>query len=328
MPSRYARFWGLSPALARRIKREAAWADVIFLHFHYQFASVVGGFIARKCRKPYVVFTHGSLHQYGVSARSKSLKLNYLKVTERRNFRGALFTAYCSQEEMDASLRFGKCQVVANGIAPAAFEKMPPRGAFRTKYQLENKLVFLFLGRIDIGKGIDLLLPAFRKMLDALPADSTTPHLILAGGNERGYEETVRRTIDELQLKNYITLTGLIGGDDKLGALQDADIYVLPSRSEGLSISMLEAMYMGLPMVITDGMGLWRRVKKEDCGLVISMKSEEIAIKELTDAMLRLANDPQRAEMGARGHRLVQEHFTWDAITQDLVKQLQEKISR
>jgi glycosyltransferase involved in cell wall biosynthesis len=180
--ARISRYWGFSPALARRVWIEVAWADVVFLHFHYQFASVVGGWICRLRRKPYIVFTHGSLNHYGVSRRSALRKRSYLALLERGNFRHALFAAYHSQEELDGSFRFGRCRVVPNGIAPDAFRDLPPRGFFRAQHpELERRLVYLYLGRLDAGKGLDLLLPAFRQLLELHP----DVHLVLAGGDEK-----------------------------------------------------------------------------------------------------------------------------------------------
>ena len=116
-----------------------------------------------------------------------------------------------------------------------------------------------------------MLLPAFKKLLQG----SGDSHLVLAGANERGYEAQVRHLAEELGLASRLTLTGLITGQDKLAALQDADVFVLPSRSEGLSIAMLEAMYMGLPVVVTDRVGLWRQVEKNRCGLVVPYDEDQ-----------------------------------------------------
>ncbi len=325
LSSKYARYWGFSPSLAWRVWREAAWADVALIHFHYQFASLIGGRLAQGRRTPFVMFTHGSLNHYGVSARSKARKHLYLKLTERRNFRRALFTAYCSQEEMENSFQFGRCQVVPNGITPTAFVELPPLGHFRRLFpQLQERLFYLYLGRLDAGKGLDLLLSAFRLLADVNPQ----VHLILAGGDERGYEAILRRMVDEMKLGDHVTFAGLIGGADKLGALQDADIFVLPSRSEGLSIAMLEAMFMGLPIVITDRMGLWRRVQEEACGLVVPLEADGAEAKRLFKALCQLADDSNRAALGARGRTMVQNHFTWDAITAQLVRDIQDKITR
>lgn len=313
-----SRYWGISPAMARRLWREAVWADVILIHFHYQFASLIGGWIARLRRKPYIIFTHGSLNHYGVANRSRTRKQLYLNLLERRNFEQALFVAYHSQEEMDNSFQWGRCQVVANGIDPEVFGQLPPAGTFRRRYpKLDGKVVYLYLGRLDEGKGLDLLLPAFRQLAN----ERLHVQLVLAGGNERSYEATLRQMVVDLALSDQVTFTGLISGDDKLSALQDADVCVLPSRSEGLSIAMLEAMYMGLPVVVSDHVGLWRTIEAEQCGLVVPLDVTRLAV-----ALRELADNPQRRQWGQRGHELVQRGYTWPVIARGLMERIEESL--
>jgi glycosyltransferase involved in cell wall biosynthesis len=317
-PTVFSRYWGFSPQMARRLWLESTWADVVLIHFHYQFASLAASWISRTRGKPYIMFSHGSLNTHGLRARSRARKLCYLKLLEQKNFAKALFAAYHSAEEMDTSYRFGRCRVVPNGIDPQVFQALPQMNYFRQQHKLEPAIIYLFLGRIDAGKGLDLLLPAFKKLLQ-VSADS---HLVLAGANERGYEAQVRNLAEELGLASRLTLTGLITGQDKLAALQDADVFVLPSRSEGLSIAMLEAMYMGLPVVVTDRVGLWREVEKNRCGLVVPYDESSLA-----GALKRMAVAPDRREMGQRGRQLVASGYTWEKIARQLVAAIEEALA-
>lgn len=311
------RYWGFSLSMLRRIWMEAAWADIIFIHFHYQFASIAGGVIARMLAKPYIIFTHGSLNQYGVAARSSLRKKIYINLLERKNFTKALFVAYHSVEEMDSSFKFGISKIVPNGIDPLTLASTPPLGYFRQRYPESNdRTMYLYLGRLDVGKGLDLLLPAFKK----LTLKHRDVHLILAGGDERGYATKIRHMIEELGLSNYVTMTGLISGPEKMGALQDADVYVLPSRSEGLSISMLEAMYMKLPVIVTDRVGLWRQIHEQQCGVVVSLDETELA-----NALEKMTSDLERNSMGERGNNLVRSNHTWDIIARNLIAQIVTK---
>jgi glycosyltransferase involved in cell wall biosynthesis len=146
--------------------------------------------------------------------------------------------------------------------------------------------------------------------------------LVLAGADEKGYGNLVRQMVENLGLASNVTLTGFISGPDKLGALQDADVFVLPSRSEGLSIAMLEAMYMGLPVVVSDRVGLWREVANKNCGVVTAF--EETALAE---ALRQVAKAPDRQEMGQRGRQLVTAQYTWDHIAHRLSDKIQEAIA-
>lgn len=316
---RLSRYWGFSPSMVRRLWSEIEAADAILIHFHYQFASLIAGWICRMRRKPYVVFSHGSLNRYGVSGRSPWRKRLYLRLLEWGNLYCAQFVAYHSEEEMESSIRVGRSCVVPNGIDPRSFGVMPRRGFFRGQHaELLEKTVFLYLGRLDAGKGLELLLPAFKRLAAVCP----NVHLVLAGGDERGYRSTVEQWIASLGLHLSVTLTGLISGETKLGVFQDADCYVLPSRSEGLSIAMLEAMYVGLPVIVTDRVGLWRTIQEQPCGWVVPFNEDR-----LFEAMLQAARSSERVELGERGRSLIRSQFTWDTIARNLIARIQEYLN-
>jgi len=315
-PVSLSRYWGFSSAMVRRIWTEVKWADIVLIHFHYQFASLIGGWISRLRTKPYIIFSHGSLNRYGIALRSMMRKRLYLRLFEHRNFRKASFVAYHSPEELGNSIQPGRSQVVPNGIFPNAFAALPKKGYFRERYpELKRKIVFLYLGRLDAGKGLDILLPAFRCLLNV----QNEVHLVLAGGNERGYDKVIHDMISKLDMEDHVTLTGLISGQVKLGALQDLDVYVLPSRSEGMSIAMIEAMYMGLPVVVSDRVGLCSQIVEVDAGLVAPLEVDKLA-----NALIRMAESSERWEIGKRGRQLIESQYTWNKIACNLMEQIQE----
>ena len=307
------RYWGFSPWLLRRIWKEVAWADVVLVHFHYQFASLAGSWAARARGRPFVVFTHGSLRQSGIERSRPWLKRLYLRLLEGSNFRRALFVAYHSEEELGDSLQPGRSVVVPNGIDPQAFAAETTGPGLAERYpETRRRLIYLYLGRLHAGKGLDILLPALRMLLD----HRRDVHLLVAGGDERGYEVEVQRMVRELGIGEHVTLTGRLEGDAKRAALRDADVYVLPSRSEGLSVAMLEAMYAGLPVVVTDRVGLWRTIREEGCGIVVPPDP-----LQLSQALESLA-DSDRVAMGARARALVERHHLWQGIATDLVERI------
>ena len=317
-PTLISRYWGFSLMLAQSIWQQVSRTDVVMIHFHYQFASLIGGWICCLRRKPYIIFTHGSLNKYGVALRSRFRKRFYLCLLERGNFKQALFAAYQSPEELDNSLQFGRCEIVPIGIDPEVFRPLPPRFSLQARHpEIGNRLVYLYLGRLDAGKGLEILLPAFRRLVER-QADA---HLVIAGGNERGYETVLRHLVTELDLAERVTFTGLVSGPDKLAVLQDADVFVLPSRSEALSLSSLEAMYMGLPVVVSNRVGLWRTIQQKRLGWVVPLDESALA-----DALTLAARSPDRRTIGQRGHELVRSQYTSDAIAQDLVVQIQTAI--
>jgi len=308
------RYWGYSPGLKNRINLELKNADIIITHFHYQYASYIGGLLARRNNKPLIVFSHGSLNKRGVLRKNTILKYFYIKLFEKSNFNNAAFIAFNCEEEQQLSYFSQKGKVIPNGIDPLEFREFSSSHLIRQKYpQLTNKRVFLYLGRLNFRqKGLEILLPAFHKAV----LRNSRIHLIIAGPDERGGELLVRKAISDLELGEYVTITGMLNDSEKLEVLQIADIFVLPSPSEGLSIALLEALYMDLPVIITTGVGLNKAIRANNAGVVIDYDQ-----KQLTEAILSLTDD-KIATMAGKGKELINTGLTWDKIAQQFLKEV------
>lgn len=315
-PTIISRYWGFSPRLWRRITHELPEADAILVHAHFQFANWAGAWLARHAQKPYVIFAHGSLHQAGIASSRRWVKRIYLKLLEERNFRQASFLVFNAPEEKRLSLYGELGRVIPSGIDVTDFEPWPIAGSFRQQYTvLQDKIVFLFLGRLDVTqKGLDLLIPAFARLVHTFPR----AHLVLAGPDEGLDGRKIKALIDEYRLSQAITLTGMITGCEKLAALQDADVFVLPSRYEGLSIALLEALYAGLPTLVTDQAGLAGEVRNTGAGMVVAAQVDAIY-----DGLVTLMSDPLRQAMRGRAKDLIVRKYTWDSIAASLVDQIQ-----
>jgi len=310
-----SRYWGFSPMLARRIRKEVEQADVVLVHAHYQFANLVGAWFARRAQKPYIVFAHASLHRQGLAHKSRWLKWFYLRILEHANLSGAKFIAFNAPEEKANSLYGDLGKVIPNGINPAEFAEMPPAGAFRERYpQLKDKVCLLFLGRLDIQhKGLDRLIPAFAEVYRRHPE----AHLILAGPDEEGGAEQVRLLSRQHRVEHAVTLTGLLAGADKLAALQDADAFILASRFEGLSIALLEALFMNLPVLVTDQVGLCNEIAAEGAGIVV--KSD---VKDIQAGLEKILGADTRATLTGKGRNLIMRKYTWDSIARQLISDI------
>lgn len=320
-PVLLSRYWGFSPSLWRRVAREVQQADVVLVHAHYQFANWAGARLARKAGKPYVFFAHSSLHRQGIALNSRLLKQIYLRVMERKNLERTLFIAFNAPEEKAYSMYSQQGVVVPSGIDPDDFRNMPPAGSFRQRYpQLRGKIVFLFLGRLDVSqKGLDLLLPAFARLRQEQP----NVHLLLVGPDEGGGLQQIQGLVQKYGLDDAVTLTGMIVGRDKLAALQDADVFVLPSRYEGLSIALLEALYMGLPILTSDQVGLHREIEQVGAGLIVPADSDS-----LYAGLRGMMDERTRLEMRGPGTRMILQKYTWDAIASDLVEKIQVRMGK
>jgi glycosyltransferase involved in cell wall biosynthesis len=313
---RFLRYWGFSPELYCRIQAKVQMADFVLIHAHYQFGNWAGAYLARKYNKPYAVFAHSSLHHVAVTHRNQWLKRLYLTILERQNLRGAKFIAFNAEEEKEQSLFSERGKIVSNGLDAKDFASLPPSGLFRLQYpELSTKTLFLFLGRLDIQqKGLDILIRAFSEASTKQP----NLHLILAGPDEEEGANQLHRMVRDYGVSHRVTFTGMLSGDLKKAALQDADVFVLPSRFEGLSIALLEALYIGLPVLVTNRVGLHRTIQDLQAGVVAQPD-----VQSVSQALVILSNKRQLASMRGRAIQLIREKYTWDVIAKNLLQMME-----
>ena len=187
---------------------------------------------------------------------------------------------------------------------------MPARGDFVAKFPLlAGTKPVLFLSRLNFKKGLDVLIPAFRKAHDADPA----LRLVIAGPDD-GYEATARALVAQHKLESQTLWIGMLNGRDKLAAFVDCALFALPSWSENFGIAIVEAMACGAPVAISDRVNIWREIESAGAGLVSPPEIDAVAAH-----ILLLANDPGRAKrMGEAGRKLAAERYDWAKIAERL----------
>jgi glycosyltransferase involved in cell wall biosynthesis len=116
--------------------------------------------------------------------------------------------------------------------------------------------------------------------------------------------------IAELGIGRSISFAGMLKGSDKWNALAAADAFVLPSRSEGLSVSVLEAMGMGKPAIVTSRCNV-PEVRTRECGWMIEPDESELtaALREYLSS-----NAATRRRMGSNGRRVVEQIYSWETV--------------
>lgn len=189
-------------------------------------------------------------------------------------------------------IRRDKIEVIWNGIDTQRFAPAPRPPRDRT-------LRGVHVARLmQESKDQETLFHAVRRVADQEPGFVLD---IVGDGPDRGRLEQL---CAELRLSDHLRFHGF--QSDVQPFLRDADFFVLSSVTEGLSLTLLEAMASGLPVVATDVGGNPEAVRHDETGLIVPSRSAE----RLTGAMLQLLRNPARArQMGAAGRRRVEEHF-------------------
>jgi glycosyltransferase involved in cell wall biosynthesis len=168
-----------------------------------------------------------------------------------------------------------------------------------------QRVHFVFMGRLIDWKAVDLLLEAFSPV--AAKTDAIL-EIIGDGKLRQSLEEQATR----LGLHDNVIFTGWLSQQQCARQLQRADGLVLPSLLECGGAVILEAMAMELPIIATNWGGPTDYVDST-CGILISPTSKEALVNGLTDAMLKLAQLPElRQSMGKAGRERVIRYFDWE----------------
>ncbi len=309
-----ARLWtGHAPELAKELRREVSSHDLVHIHELWHYPHYAAYRAAQWATKPYLITIHGELDAWALSQKSLRKRV-YMALWQRRILAGAAALQAITEEEKRQVQVHGvwsPVAVIPNGVHPEAYQNLPPRTEFEQRHpELAGGTVILFLGRIHPKKGLDLLARAF----GGIVRDRRSAFLVIAGPDEDGYRGRVEAMLEAEGALGKTVFTGALSGRDKLAALGAADVFVLPSYSEGFSVATLEAMASGLPVVVSRQC-FFPEVAGAGAGLIV-----ETDVNELASALIRLIDDPEeRQRMGVRGQALVRERYNWDTITDKII---------
>jgi glycosyltransferase involved in cell wall biosynthesis len=176
-------------------------------------------------------------------------------------------------------LKDSRVLVLKNGIV---FNEAPTKTADLEDqlFLSENKFIIIAVGRLVALKCFDTLIKAAAEIVDR---DFKNFLVLIAGEGEE--KSRLIELVNDLKVENHVKLLGM--RHDVLELITASDIFVIPSRFEGLSIAMIEAMACGLPVIASDAPGLREHVMNEENGLLFPVAD----YRELAEQILRLAND-------------------------------------
>ena len=307
-------FREFSTELYRYLQQHAHEYDVIHCHGLWHFGTLAPFMIDRTVAK--VITIHGVLDRW-VYARHNWKKQVMDTLAQKAYLRRADLVQINNTDEQADVLRYlghphPNVVMIPNGVKMSDFATLPPKNQFRQKFNLPtNKKLVLFMSRLNAKKGLDLLLPGFRDYVKMHP-DTV---LALAGGDD-GYEATARQFITEHNLGDSIRLVGMLTGDDKKAALADADLFTLPSYSEGFSMAVLEAMAAGTPALVSDRVGFGETIRQHEAAGLLS----NLTAGSVTEGLeTLLSNDQLRQRVARNATALVRSKYDIDIVAKQLL---------
>jgi len=278
-------------ALAERIHSY----DLLHLHSVFLWPTYAAARAAENARLPYVVSPRGMLVTELIHRKSPLVKRAWIRLIERHTFQHATAIHFTAQREWDDA-RLVSIPLLAPFIVPNGIDLPPPSPTAR----LDDTL--LVLGRVNWKKGLDRLLDAIK----LVPA----ANLIIAGNDEEELLPKLRAQAERNGIAGRVAFRGPVSGEAKEELLRTSTAVVLPSLSENFGNVVLEAMAVGMPVIVTPEVGLAEDVARSGAGIVSSGQPAELAA-----AIQNLLRDHDaRADMGRRGRELVQARFTWERV--------------
>ena len=302
--------------------------EVLHTHGIWTYLSIGVPRWARRNQKPYVVSPHGMLDAWALD-NSKLKKKVAAALYERRHLRGAACLHALCASEADSIRAFGLKNPIAtipNGI------EIPEGRDLKSRYSAKKKIM-LFLGRLHPKKGLENALRAWAsaRAVASSNGDPSNWQFVIAGWDQGDHEVKLKQLCEELELsfadvpaKQFLSLeassvqlsgfsvvfVGPLFGELKSQLLERANVFILPSFSEGLPMSILEAWAYELPVVMTDYCNL---PEGFDAEAAIHIDTE---VESMSAGMTKMigCSDAELKGLGVNGLNLVKDKFTWPTI--------------
>ena len=311
--------FGRARALRAWLRANLECYDVIHIHGLWRLVPMLAAIYGRQLRIPYLIAPHTALAPWALAQKRPKKMLARLVVWNSVLRAAAAFHALNDLEAEEIRDCVGGTGppvfVVANGVSLLEFPEqggamgMPQEAGTFGSIGAGSEFI-LFLARLHTMKGPDLLLEAFA----SLAAERPGLQLVYAGP-DFGMLKTLRQRATKLGLADRVHFLGHVSGPFKLWLLRSAVCLCQPSRCEGFSLSILEALASSRPVVISD----WCKfpeVAEHGAGLVVPTEIGAIA-----EALRVYANDAtRRLEDGQAARQLVERRYTWESVCRQTEK--------
>ena len=292
----------------RHIKKTIGDFDIVHIHEHRHSLAIAAHRYAKKNNVPYVLQAHGSVLPFFQKEKMKEI---FDKIWGFDILYDASKVFALTEVEKEQYLKMGvledRIEIVPLGINLDEYNDLPDRGNFKSKYGIdENDKLILFLGRIHEIKGLDLLVDSFSQI------SNENVKLAIVGG-DYGFKGRLEKSINDYNLNDKVVFPGVLTGRDKIEALVDCNIFVMPSRYESFTTSGLEAMACSKPLILTENNHIHTWVK-DNVGLICEFDKQD-----LSKCIETLLNDDELCEkFGKTGRELIESKYEWDKVSKQI----------
>ncbi|MGW8887010.1 glycosyltransferase [Streptomyces sp. NPDC055749] len=306
-----------SAALLRTARRMMRGADLVHVHLMRDLVTLPAALLALATRTPLVVQTHGMIDPTEKKVAQLTDVLGVRKVLREAD--AVLHLTEMERVDVNAvaaPVPLTRTVRLVNGVRPQ--ERKPARGPSRPP-------TVLYLARIQERKRPEDFIAAMPHVL----AHHPDARFVLAGPDTGALAGTLALA-RKLGVTDSLDHVGPLEHDAVLAAGREADVYVLPAIEEPFPVSVLEAMSVGTPVVITRTCGQAPDVSGAGAGRVIDSRVGEDAAnaRKVADAILELLEPEAAEQAGKAAWQLVNDQFTIEAVTATLRRTYEDVVRR
>ena len=283
-------------------------ADIVHLTSFWTLLNAYVYIFCKLFSKNYVICPAGALMIFG---RSKIIKYIYYEIIGKYIIKDCSAIISITKKEkkqfIERNIPSSKIFNIPNGID---FNSNESKQLFSpSNFNLKNnKPYILFVGRLNFIKGPDILLKAFISIAEKIPY-----HNLIFAGSDDGMGKELKNEAKNSRFAERIHFIGFISGSDKDNLYKNADLLVIPSRSEAMSLVVLEAGLHGLESIFTDQCGL-NELSNRKLGKCVKVDS-----KEISSSIIDYINSKKR-EKNLELIKYVSNNFNWEKISNKYIK--------
>ncbi len=303
-------FYKVSLPFRHWIHKHVSAFDLVHIHSVFSFTSLIAGRAASAHKVPFIVRPLGVLNRWGMENRRRFIKALSFKWLDLPMLKKAAAMHYTSHMERDEAARFHLENIqslIPIGLDLSPFDQLPSREVFSAVYpETATTRNLLFLSRIDVKKGLNLLILAFAQLVTRQP----NLRLVICGDGDPSYVSQLKTLALQAGIADHITWTGHLSGEMRLAAFASSEIFSLPSHSENFGIALLEAMAAGVPCVSSKGVALASEAAEKEAVLVAD--HNPTAIANAINSLLNSDSDRRRLSTNARS--LARQAYSLEAM--------------
>lgn len=312
-PVRYSNSAAFAAWLTQSVKNY----DLVEVHAIFNAFAWRAAKICRKAGVPYLIRPHGSLDPFDLQKHA-ALKKILGPFLVRPMLEGAKAMLLTAPMEADRVETYGARVRKLVLPLPVSLGTQHGNGSgFRHRYGIpRDAQVVLFMSRVDYKKGLEFLIPA----LGVLKAEFPKLWFVMAGSGEPEFVGRVKQLLIDHRVQPFTSGVGFVTGADKADAMAAANLFALPSRNENFGIVNIEAMHMGLPLLVSNEVYIYQEIQQAGAGLICVPTTHSV-----TEQLRKMLNGSlDLVAMGRNGRELVEKRYRSEIATAALVKTYEE----